>query len=108
MDKSCGQRVTSTADPRQKAQVLGETPERDVLPVVRRRLRIAVPARQGLDRAAKRRTRFEQGDFVTGVDQVECGGQAREPAADHNRLHSAATARTFSTPESSGRAVKTS
>ena len=63
---------------------------------------------QGLHGAAEGRPRLEDGDVVAGFGEVERGREPGEPAADDDRPHSAATARTLPTAESLGRLVKTS
>ena len=71
----------------EKAQVLGEAPERDVLTVVGRRVGISVALRQRLHRASERRSGLVQGHLDPGVEQLERGGEPREPAADDGDLH---------------------
>ena len=78
---------TALADAVEEAEVLGEAAERDVLPVVGRRLGIAVALRQRLHGAAERRARLVHGHVDAGVDELERGGEAREPAADDRDLH---------------------
>ena len=77
------------ADPVEEAQVLLEAAERDVLPVVRRRRRVAVALGQRLDGAAERRARLEQRHLVAAVDELERGGEPGQAAADDGDLHGA-------------------
>ena len=83
------------ADPREEAQVLGETAERDVLPVVGRRLGIALAPRQGLDRASERRPRLVQRHLVARVDQLESRAQAGEPSSHDRCSHRSSPAPTM-------------
>src|SRR5262249_45377144 len=76
------------ADSVEEREVLREAPERAVLPVVRRRRRVAVALRERLHRASQRRPGLEERDVVRRVGKLESGGQAREPAADDRDLHS--------------------
>jgi hypothetical protein len=92
--------VALATDPLEKAKVSREAAESDVLTVVGRRLRIALPARQRLHRATERGPRLEEDHFMAAVDEVESGREPSEAAADDDDFHSAATARTFSTPDS--------
>ena len=62
------------ADAIEEAQVLGEATERDVLPVVGRRLGIAVARRQRLHCAAERRARLVHGHVDACIDELERGG----------------------------------
>src|SRR5262245_52122196 len=66
------------ADSVEEREVLGEAPERDVLPVVRRRRRVAVTLRERLHRTSQRRPGLEERDVVRRVGKLESGGQARE------------------------------
>ena len=50
-------------------------------------IRIALTARQRLHLAADGRARLVDDDVVPGVDELERGGEAREPAADDCRPH---------------------
>ena len=75
------------ADALEEGEVLREAAERDVLPVVGRRRRVAVALRERLDGAAQRRPRLGELDIVTGIDELERGGEARQPAADDGDLH---------------------
>ena len=77
-----------------------------MLAVVGRRRRVSFALGQGLDRAAERWASLEEGHVVARVDQVERGGEPGQPAADHDRLHSAATAFAFSSAESRGGRVE--
>ena len=99
------------ADAFEKGEVLREAAERDVLPVVRRRRRVALSLRQRLDGAAERRPGLEERDVVTRVHQFECSGAACEAAADHGGLHRRRpppTIRSFVSVESCGGPSKTS
>ena len=78
---------TALADALEKAEVLGEAAERDVLAVVRRRLGIAVTRRERLHRAAERRTRLVEDDLRARVHELERRGEPREAAADDCDLH---------------------
>ena len=101
----------SFADPVEKAQVLGEAAERDVLPVVGRRLGVALALGQRLHGTAERRPRLEQRHRGTRIDQVEGGGQACQPAADHSDSHRTrprATTASFAGAESRHERPKTS
>ena len=66
--------------------VLLEAAERDVLAVVGRRRRVALALGQRLHGAAERRPRLVQHDLVAGVDELERGREAGEPAADDRDL----------------------
>ena len=98
------------ADPVEEAEVLGKAAERDVLAVVRRRLRVAVALRQRLHGAAERRPRLVHGDVGARVHQVERRSQSGEPAADDCDLHSRfrATTPSFARVERRHDASKTS
>ena len=94
-----------------KREVLREAAERDVLAVVRRRLRIAFALRQRLDGAAERRSRLEHRHVGARVDEVECRGEPREAASDDDRLHRTspfATTASFAGAESRVFSPKTS
>ena len=102
---------TPFADALEKAEVLGETAERDVLTVVRGRLRIAIPRRERLHRAAERRARLVQDDLVPGVDQLERRRQPRQPRSDDrdsHRMNPAPTIRSLVSGERCGGPSKTS
>ena len=64
-----------------------------MLAVVGRGRRVALALGQRLHRAAERRPRLVQHDLVAGVDQLERGGETREPAADDGDLHGNEVAR---------------
>ena len=70
----------------EEAEVFGEAAERDVLAVVRRRLRVSVARGQRLHRAAERRARLVENDLSPCIDELERRGEAREPAADDRDL----------------------
>ena len=70
----------------EEAEVLGEAVERDVLAVVRRRLRVSLALGECLHRAAECRARLMEDDFLPRVHELERGGEAREPAADDRHL----------------------
>ena len=102
-------------DAPQKAQVLAATAERNVLAVVGRRGRIALPLRKCLNGAAERRPPLEQGHRRASVDEIERRRQTGEPAPDHHCPHYAASrmrplpiTRSLPNAERLGRAEKTS
>ena len=99
------------ADAVEEAQVLGEAAERDVLPVVGRRLRVALAPRQRLHRAAERRPRLVQGHLVPAVHELERRAQAGEAAPDDRDSHRSSPApmiRSFVSDESLTDPSKTS
>ena len=89
----------------------GEAAEADVLAVVGRRRRVALPLRQRLHRAAERRARLEQRHLLARPDQTERGRETGEPAADHDAPHRRRpppTMRSFWSGERCGGPAKTS
>ena len=99
------------ADAVEEAQVLREAAERDVLAVVRRRLRVALALRQRLHGAAQRRPRLEQRHLRARVDEVERGREPGEAASDDRRPHRSsprATTASFAGVERRHDAPKTS
>ena len=78
---------TRAPDPIEKGEVVLEAAECDVLPVVRRWIRIALTARQRLHLAAEGRTCLEDDDLLTCVDELERGAEPGEPAADDGHPH---------------------
>ena len=75
------------ADPVEKAEVLREAAERDVLAVVGRRIRIALALRQRLYRATERRTSLVERHVDACVDEVERRGETGQSAADNGSPH---------------------
>jgi hypothetical protein len=75
------------ADSLEESQVLLETAERNVLAVVRRWIRIALPAGERLELSTERRPGFEEGDLVACIHEVKRGRQTGKTAADNGRLH---------------------
>jgi hypothetical protein len=94
----------------EEPEVLAEAAEGDVLAVVRRRGRVALPLRQRLHRTAEGRPRLVHGHVVTGVDELQCSRQSRQTAADDRRLHQSPrpTMRSFVSADSRGGPSKTS
>src|SRR5918996_1096780 len=92
----------------EEAEVLREAAQRDVLAVVGRRVRIALAPGERLDGAAERWPRLHHGDLVASAHELERRREARQPPADDDRPHSAATARTLPAAERRGRSLKTS
>src|SRR5438132_10730372 len=101
----------SLADPPEEAEVLGEAAERDVLAVVGRRLRVALPPRQGLHRASEGRPRLVERHLVPGVRELEGRTQPREPSSydgDPHLRSAAPKVRSFVSGESRSEPSKTS
>src|SRR3954451_21715254 len=92
----------------QKREVRVETAERDVLSVVRRRIRVAFASREGLHSPTQGWTRLQQRHLMPVVEKPKRGREPGQAAADNDELHSKATAFTLPTAESRGRSVKTS
>ncbi len=95
-------------DALQEREVLGAAAQRDVLAVVGRRIGVALALGQRLHGAAERRPRLEQRHLMSAVCELERGGEPGKAAADDDRPHRAATARTLPTAESCGRRENTS
>src|SRR5919197_1868193 len=103
-----GGRLTDLVE---ECEVLAEAAERDVLAVVGRRLRIVFTLRKRLHGAAQSRTRLEQRDVVTVLQQLERRSEARQTTSDDNRLQRRSpspTMRSFVNAERCGGSSNTS
>jgi len=95
-------------DPVEEEEVGRTAAEGDVLSVVGRGARVALPLGQGLDGAAEGRPRLEQRHLLARVDQVERSREPGEPPAYDDGPHRTSTDPTMRSFVSVGIAVRPS